>query len=188
MDELLDRWRGWGFKNTLLLVLGLVLFYLLVQTPQVGGFIQNLGYLGRLGALIAGFFFVSTYTVVPSGYVLFELARYQNAVEIALFAGVGSMLGDYVIFRFVRDRVMDELKPYLARVGGKKVRRLFRTPYFAWLLPVVGAVIIASPLPDELGVSLIGASKMKNGHFLVFSYALNVLGILAVVLVAQGLR
>lgn len=188
MDELVNRWRGWRLKNTVLLVLGIVLFYYLAKTPQVDGFIQHLGYLGRLGALIAGFFFVSTYTVVPASYILFELAKYQSALEVAVFAAAGSMLGDYIVFRFVRDGVMDELKPYLGKIGGRKVRNLFKTPYFAWFLPVMGAVIIASPLPDELGVGLIGASKMKNTHFLMFSYVLNVIGVLGVVWFAQQIN
>jgi len=187
MDEITSKWRGWRLKNTFLLFLGLIAFFFLAHTPEVGSFIRELGYLGRLGALIAGFFFVSTYTVVPASYVLFELAKYQNPIEVAVFAGVGSMVGDYVIFRFIRDRVMDELKPHLAKLGTPKVRRLFTTPYFAWFLPVTGALIIASPLPDELGVSLIGASKMKNTHFLIFSYILNVAGIFLIILLAKAL-
>jgi uncharacterized membrane protein YdjX (TVP38/TMEM64 family) len=188
MDEILEQWRGWRFKNTLLLLLGIALFYLLAQTPQVANFIRELGYLGRLGALLAGFFFVSTYTVIPAGYVLFELGKYQSPLEVAAFAGVGAMIGDYVIFRFIRDRVMDEIKPYLAKVGTPKVRRLFRTPYFAWSVPVIGALIIASPLPDELGVSLMGASKMKNAHFMIVTYLLNTAGIFVVVLLGASMK
>lgn len=188
MDKLLQGWQGWKFKNTLFLALSMVLFFLLAQTPQVDGILRQLGYMGRLGSLITGFFFVSTYTVVPAGYVLFELAKYQNALEVAAFAGVGAMLGDYIIFRFIRDRVMDEIMPYLSKVGTSKVRRLFTTPYFAWLVPVIGAVIVASPLPDELGVSLMGASKMKSTHFMVITYLLNAAGILVIVLLAETVK
>jgi hypothetical protein len=180
------KWRGWRFKNTVLLGLGIGLFYVLARTPEIGGLIRQLGYLGRFGALVAGFFFVSTYTVVPAGYVLFELAKYQSAGEVAAFAGVGAMLGDYVLFRFVRDRVMDEIKPLLMRLGTPKIRHIFRTPYFAWLVPVIGAVIVASPLPDELGVSLMGASSIASWQFLILSYCLNAAGILVVVGLAQA--
>ncbi len=186
MDMLLGKWRGWGFKNTFLLLLGMIVFYFLAKTSEVAGLIQGLGSLGYIGALVAGFLFVSTYTVLPAGYVLFELAKHLNPLEIAIVAGIGSMLGDYIIFRFIRDKVTKELKPYLAKVGTPKLKRLFKTPYFAWLLPLSGALIIASPLPDELGVSLIGASKMNNTHFLAVSYLLNVLGIFFVVLLAQS--
>lgn len=186
MEELFVSWRGWRLKNTTLFLASLIVFFLLARTPQVDTFIRSVGSLGYLGAFIAGFFFVSTYTALPAGFVLFELAKYLEPLEIAIIAALGSMLGDYLIFRFIRDRVTKEIKPYLARLGGRKVRQLFRTPYFAWLLPLSGALIIASPLPDELGVSLIGASKMKHTHFLVVSYLLNAIGILLVVLLARS--
>lgn len=185
--ELHKGWEKWHLKNTFFLALGLVAFFFLASVPQVDSFIKGLGTLGVLGALIVGFFFVLTYTAVPAAFVLFELAKYNNPLEIALIAAVGSMLGDYVIFRFVRDRVMDELKPYLARIGTPKLKHLFLTPYFAWLLPVSGALIIASPLPDEVGVGLIGASKLSNTHFLIFAYILNVVGIFFVVLLARSI-
>ena len=186
MDNLRDHWRGWQLKNTFLFALGLIVFYFLAQTPEVDNFIKNLGALGYAGAFFAGLFFVSTYTFVPAGYLLFEVAKYLNPLEIAIAAGIGSMIGDYIIFRVIRDHVIHELKPYLSSIGTPKVRRLFRTPYFAWLLPLSGAIIIASPLPDEFGVGLIGASKMKNHHFLVVSFLLNAVGIFLVVLLAQS--
>jgi hypothetical protein len=179
---------NWALPNTTLLLLGVVLLWLMAQLPDVRAFIESLGYLGRLGALLAGVFFVSTYTVVPAGYVLFELAKYQNPLEVALFAGVGAMVGDFVIFRFVRDGVMEELQPHFLWIQRRpSVRQLFKTPYFAWLAPVVGAIIIASPLPDELGIGLLGASRMKSGTFLVLTYVLNVAGIFLIVLAARSL-
>lgn len=167
-------------------MLGLILFFILVETPQVDSFIKGIGALGIIGAFFAGFFFVATYTVVPAAFVIFELAKYHNPLLIAFIAALGSMLGDYIIFRFVKDRVIHELKPYLEKIKTPKVKELFSTPYFAWLLPISGALIIASPLPDEVGVSLLGASKMKNHHFLLLAYLLNAIGILFVVLLARS--
>ena len=187
MDFFRNHWKHWRLKNTSLLLVGVVGFFFLAKTPAVAGFIQDLGYLGYLGALIAGVFFVSTYTVLPATYVLFQLAKYNSPLEVAIFAGIGGMLGDYAIFRYIRDGVFSELRPYLRKFGNRKLRRLFRTPYFAWMLPVTGAMIIASPFPDELGVSLLGLSKVSNIHFLVVTYLLNVLGIFMIVLFAKSI-
>lgn len=186
MEDLQERWKNWPLKNTLFLVLGLILFFILTKTPEVDSFIKGVGTLGIVGALIAGFFFVSTYTVVPAAFVIFELAKYQNPLVIAAVAAISSMLGDYIIFRFVKDRVLHELKPYMEKFKTPKINQVFKTPYFAWLLPISGALIIASPLPDEVGVSLMGVSKMKNQHFLLLAYVLNMLGILFVALLAHS--
>ena len=45
---------------------------------------------------------------------------------------------------------------------------------------VIAAIIIASPLPDEIGAAIFGALKVKTKYFLVISYTLNFLGILTV--------
>jgi len=50
-----------------------------------------------------------------------------------------------------------------------------------WTLPVIGAIIIASPFPDEIGVSLVGISKIKTYQFLLVSFILNAIGIFLVV-------
>ncbi|MEK7660290.1 MAG: hypothetical protein AAB343_03750 [Patescibacteria group bacterium] len=50
----------------------------------------------------------------------------------------------------------------------------------------MGAIIIASPFPDEVGISLMGISQLKNWQFLVISFLLNSLGILFVVTIAKS--
>ena len=46
---------------------------------------------------------------------------------------------------------------------------------------MIGAIIIASPFPDEIGVSLMGISKMKTYQFILISFLLNAIGIFLVV-------
>lgn len=160
-------------------------FFFIVETSYVQDFIHTIGSLGYIGAFITGFFFVSTYTVAPAAVVLFTLANELNPLVIALVAGVGSLVGDYVFFRFVRDNLADELRLILDSVGGKYIRAIYHSKFFIWMAPVLGAIIIASPFPDEIGVSLMGASKLKTWQFLAIAYVLNVTGIFIVVSIAR---
>lgn len=162
-----------------------MLFFYLTQTPIVDRIIQEVGALGYIGAFITGVFFVSTFTAVPAGYILFNLADHLHPIEVALMAGAGAMLGDYIVFRLVRDRVFDELKPIFSRLHHPYLGALFRTPYFAWFLPVLGAIIIASPLPDEAGVSMLGLSKIKKWQFFTVTFLLNAVGIFLIVSAAS---
>ncbi|HJQ08152.1 MAG TPA: hypothetical protein VJ836_01570 [Candidatus Saccharimonadales bacterium] len=141
--RLLRKWRLWPYKNTLLLVLSLILFFHLIKTPVVDDVIRQIGTLGYIGAFITGIFFVSTFTVAPAAVILFHFADNLHPVEVALLAGLGAMIGDYIIFRFMRDKVFDELRPLFLKLRKPKVKILFRSPYFAWVLPVAGAFIIA---------------------------------------------
>lgn len=178
-------WKRWPYKNTLLLILSLAFFYILTDLPQVDSTIKQFGNLGYIGAFVTGIFFVSTFTVAPAAVVLYHLAERLHPAEIALLAGLGAMLGDYIVFRFVKDQVFDEIMPLLRRMHTKRTRALFKSPYFAWFMPVLGAFIIASPFPDEIGVSLLGLSKIRAWQFFAVTFALNAAGIFLVVTVAR---
>ena len=170
-----------------MLILSLVLFFYFADSNIAQKLIGALGSLGYLGAFITGIFFVSTFTVAPAAVVLFHLANNLNPFEVAVLSGLGAVVGDYIIFQFVRDRVLEELKPLFRKWTGSRISRLVHTPYFAWLLPVIGATIIASPLPDELGVSILGIAKMNRWHFLILSFFLNALGIFLIVTLSKSL-
>jgi hypothetical protein len=49
------------------------------------------------------------------------------------------------------------------------------------MLPVIGAIIIASPLPDEVGISLMGLSKISTPKFIFISYILNSIGLFLII-------
>ncbi|MEO5627843.1 MAG: hypothetical protein ABIQ89_03055 [Candidatus Saccharimonadales bacterium] len=180
------HWRRWRYKNTTLLVLSLVVFFYLARTSAAHEAVNQLGGFGYIGAFITGIFFVSTFTVAPAALVLFNLAENLHPLEVALLAGLGAMLGDFLVLRLVQGSVFDELTPILGKLQPKYVRNLFKTPYFAWLLPVIGAVVIASPLPDEAGVSLLGLSRLKKWQFFAVTYVLNVAGIFVIVTLARA--
>jgi len=44
---------------------------------------------------------------------------------------------------------------------------------------------VISPLPDELGLAMMGLSKMKTSLFIPISFILNSLGILAIGLITK---
>ncbi len=148
---------------------------------------MGIGSLGYLGAFIIGIFFVSTFTVVPATVILFYLAKEMNVFEVALLAGLGAMLGNYIIFRFLKDKVFEELRPVFRSLGGSSLSHLLATPYFTWFTPVLGAIIIASPFPDEIGIALIGASRIKKWQFLILTFVLDSVGILLILLLAKAL-
>lgn len=181
----LYKWRHWKYENTALLILSIVLLFYLAQTPLLDTVVRRAGELGYLGAFIVGIFFVSTFTVAPAAVILYHLADTLHPIEVAILAGLGAMLGDYIIFRFIKDKVFDELRPLLVHLHTPKTKTIFKSPYFAWLLPLVGAFIIASPFPDEVGVGMLGLTKIKKWQFFAVAFALNTVGIFLTVSTAR---
>lgn len=183
--QILERgWRKFHYKNTTLLVLSIFLLFILADSKAAQSFLTSIGSLGYGGAYLSGVFFVFIFTVVPSTVVLGHLSNVLNPFLLAIVAGLGSVTGDYLIFRFFKDKIFAELKPLIPSPG-KVVLKLFKTHYFNWIPPFLGAIIVASPLPDEVGVSLMGLSKMKGWQFVIISFFLNTLGILFVIGIAK---
>jgi hypothetical protein len=51
----------------------------------------------------------------------------------------------------------------------------------------MGGLIIASPLPDELGLALMGFVKTNNWTFAIISILCNALGIFVIAVVARAI-
>lgn len=187
MKNLYRKYRTWKYKNTFFLIVSLIVLFYITSTTFGQQTIHSISKLGYIGSFVSGIFFVSTFTVAPASVVLFKLAQAYNPFSIALSSGLGAVIGDYLIFRFLKDSVFEEIKPIFMELGGSNLSRLINTPYFAWLTPVLGALIIASPFPDEIGVGLMGISKLKNWQFLTISFLLNSLGILLIITIAKSI-
>lgn len=177
MDVSAENYRHWPYKNSALLLLSLVCVLYLSRTDMFGTFATSLATLRYGGAFIAGIFFTSIFTVAPALILLQAIAHSSNPWLVALAGGAGAVLGDYLIFRYIRTSLQGELIQLAKKFGIFRLRYLWRTPYFAWIVPLMGALIIASPLPDELGVGLLGISKVKSWQFLFLSFCLNTGGI-----------
>jgi len=173
---------GWKYKNLTILFFGIVIAIVLSQVESFHTFLLHLNNFGYIGAFIAGILFVSTLTVATSALVLLTLAEVLSPIEIALIAGLGAVVGDFLIFHLIKDSLFDEIKNIYNKVDRKNhLKKLFHSKYFNWMLPIIGAIIIASPFPDEIGVSLMGLSKLSTPKFIFISYILNSIGLFLIV-------
>jgi uncharacterized membrane protein YdjX (TVP38/TMEM64 family) len=175
------QWKRWKYKHLTFVVLGIIPVIFLYQLEIFHSFLLQLGSWGYIGAFLAGILYISTYTVGTGIVILLILAEKLNHLELVFFAGLGSILGDYLIYKFVRDDISDEVGRLYKKFGGNHLNHLLHTKYFSWFLPVIGAIIIVSPFPDELGISLMGLSKMKTYQFILIAAILDFIGIFLVV-------
>src|SRR3989344_2706332 len=178
----------WRYPNIVLLLISLVVTILLLANGFLDHLTTGLGALGYLGVFIAGSLFVSTFTIAPAAAILFQLAQSFDPVMVALIGGLGAAIGDYFAYRFIRDRLLAELNPLLRALHLYRQINILHSKYFAWLAPVIGAAIVASPLPDEIGLTLLGMKKISFGRFIVLAFLLNSLGIYIIAIAANSAR
>lgn len=178
----MPSWKRWRYKNLTFFVLSLFIAYFLSRYEPFHTYLISLGDYGYLGAFLAGMLFVSTFTVATGAIILLVLAERLSSIELGVIAGLGAVAGDFIIFRFIKENLIREVTAIYEQIDGSHhISKVLHTKYFSWTLPVIGAIIIASPLPDEVGVSLMGISRMRTYKFIIISFVLNAIGIFLVV-------
>lgn len=171
-----------------IIALSIVLAFVMVRTNILSELLSSTNGYKFLGSFIAGFFFTSVFTTAPAIVTLGEIAKSDSIILVSIFGALGALLGDLIIFRFIRDRLSDHFVELMKheRWWRRIYHLVFHLKYFRWLTFFIGGVIIASPFPDELGISLLGLSKMKTKHFLPISFVFNFIGIMIIGVLAKS--
>lgn len=162
--------------------------YLLVRTGALEQALTAINHFRFVSAIIAGMCFTTIFTTPAAIVALGTLSQINGIPETALFGAVGALIGDLGIFHFIRDRFGHHITQVIRHQSvGRRLIALSHTRSLRWASLLVGGLIIASPLPDELGISLIGFSNISTFWFGILSYSFNFAGIVIIGLVAQRL-
>lgn len=173
--------RNYRYKGLTLIFISILLTIFLSKYNLSNQFILQTKDIPFFGSFIAGILYVSAFTTTLGVLFLSDLAKTLSPIEIAIVAGVGGAFADFAIFRFVKGDLISEITPIYNKLGGRHLTRLMYHKYFRWSLPAIGAIIIASPLPDEIGISLMGFTKMRNYQFVLLCLALDTIGVFLLV-------
>ncbi|HVU06872.1 MAG TPA: hypothetical protein VHE10_03760 [Candidatus Paceibacterota bacterium] len=167
-------------KDGIVVALSIILAVFLARSPLLGLALES----GRgyyvLEAFIGGLFFTSVFTTVPAIVVLGSLTAIHSPYVVAFVGGLGAVIGDLVIFSFLKKHVADDISDIIVHSKSGRMSHLLKYRFARWSLVLLGALVIASPFPDELGLTLMGLSKISRPRFAAISYIFNTLGILAI--------
>jgi hypothetical protein len=167
--------------DVIIVAIGLVVALILSKLGVIDTLVYSFRNYAILASFIAGIFFTSTFTIAPASVAIVHIAEHTPSPVVAIWGALGAMCGDLILFYFVRDRFAIDLMNAIQHSRMKHFFHSFHLGFLKWLGPVIGAFIIASPLPDEFGISLLGMSKMKITVLMPISFAMNVLGIYIII-------
>ncbi|MDP3728905.1 MAG: hypothetical protein Q8R18_05660 [bacterium] len=176
------------YPKFLLLIFSFIGAYYLFQSKDlsaVHNVILNLGY---LGTFLSGMFFSYGFSAAIGTVMFLILAKSQSIFLASIIGGLGALCTDLLIFNILRYSFADELrklsKEKLVREMSKKTPHKIKK----YLLLIVAGFIIASPLPDEIGVSLLAASRTVSQRMFIFiAFLLNTVGIFIIILLGKML-
>ncbi|MSR78533.1 MAG: hypothetical protein EXS59_00060 [Candidatus Taylorbacteria bacterium] len=170
-----------------IIILSIVASVILVNTGTAASIITFFKY-PILECFIAGMFFTSAATTPLAIVFLAYLAPSLPLTVFAIAGGTGAVIGDLIIFRFIRDKFSKDLTVFLKeKKYGNHFRLLYHLKMFRYMTFLLGGMIIASPFPDELGIALLGFSKIKTAPFVILSFIFNSIGIATIGYVALSI-
>jgi len=178
----------WKHQNLIFLIVSLIVAYVLIGSTSVHETIKGIGSFGYVGSFFAGMFFTYALTAAPASAALFVLGNtLRTPFIIAVIGACGAVISDYIIFRFVRDRLMKEIRTTEREIFGHEIKlKINQNGLAAKMIPILAGLIIASPLPDEFGVALLTAVKIRTRSFIQYSFILNLLGIFIITSIAAA--
>ncbi len=177
------RKRVWflSYPKITVFLIAVVVAYFIFRNPFVIFKIAAINGERYIGSFIAGLVYSFGFTS-PFATGFFLTIAHSNPLLFAIFGGFGALLADLFIFHIVRVSFMDEFTRLEHTKGFRWFERLLcRTvpvKLHTLLLFIVAFVFIASPLPDEIGVTLIaGFTSISHRGIAIVSFIANTLGI-----------
>jgi hypothetical protein len=168
-------------RDLLMISIGIIFAIIFVKTGLMDLMINAVRDYYILASFIAGIFFTSIFTIAPSSIALVNIANHAPLPGVVLFGGLGAMCGDLILFFFIRDRFSEDLMRVVKKSTVRYILHSLHFGFLRWLSPVLGALIIASPIPDEFAITLLGMSKIKTAILIPLAFIMNSLGIYVLV-------
>lgn len=170
-----------AFFSTLLAII-------LVQTGIIETWVKSFPSSFIITSLFAGILYSSFFTssIALAVFVVLGIDG-LNPLIVAVLGGIGALCTDLLIFKFAKTDVAADLKFVDQKLTRGFFSRVAHRKPFHSLTFVLGMIIIASPLPDELGVGLLAVSKLNVRNFIILSYVLNTIGIFFIMLLGRAI-
>ncbi|MCX6710674.1 MAG: hypothetical protein NTZ02_01125 [Candidatus Woesearchaeota archaeon] len=183
--KFLEKIRYPKFFLLLLTFIGAYFLFMGRSNPAIAHVIFSAGY---FGTFVSGMMFAYGFTAALGTAMLLMLAKSQNLLLAAAIGGLGSLLADTLIFRFIRISFRDEIERFDNERLVKRIRKEIPGKMLKYVTLIFAGLIIASPLPDEMAVSLLAlSSDISQKLFSVLSFLLNSAGILVVLIIGRAI-
>lgn len=157
-------------------MLSIAISIYLIASGDLKNIVIHLGKFGILGTFIAGFFFGYTFTIIPATASIIYFSQNFNFILVSLIGAIGTMFGNLLLFHLIKNELPDEIENFIEKDFLDKIKKI----KIHWLVPGLAGLIIASPIPDEIAVALLGMSKFSTKKFMFLSFSLTFVGLLLI--------
>ena len=165
------------YPKLVFLVLITILSYFIFKQPVIQGLILSLNKLNYLGFLIAGVLFAFGFSA-PISIGFFIISQPSNLFLATILGGFGAVIGDIIIFKTIKSSFKDEFEELKKKKIIKKIEEIVKKNKHVlirhYLLYIFVGIMIASPVSDEIGVSILaGLTTIKESTLALIGFILQ---------------
>jgi hypothetical protein len=171
-----------------LFIISVILVYILFSGLASEPLHHALVFMGYSGTFLAGLLYPYALTSAAGTAILLTLAKEQNILLAGALAGIGALISDIVIFLFVKYGFWDEVQNLSQETVVRTVNGWIPESVRVYLLATLAGILIASPLPTEIGIMLMCSLKnISTKKFVILAYILHASAIFVILLIGRTL-
>ncbi len=168
---------GFKYPKIFLFICSIIIAYYIFSKPTVSNWMIQLNNLSYIGIFIGGLLLAFGFTA-PFGVGILLTSRPENIFLAVLIAGLGAMISDMIIFKMIKFSFMNEFKELKKTKTAYAIKKITRKNKHIlikhYLLYIFAGIMIATPLPDEIGVSMLaGLTTIKPKKLATISFLLH---------------
>lgn len=187
VSKLHKKWIKFGYKHTLLAILITFFTILILDTAAITIILEWFQNLKYVGGFIGGMMLVSSFLAAPAVVLLLAVADNVPTLLLVFVATIGSVIGDWLILKFLQDEIAIEMRPLARKLNIKRRLKRLQKSRLRYFVTFIGAFLVMLPTPDELGLSLMGISHVKRYKILIICFFLDFIGIYSLILLGHNL-
>ncbi len=143
---------------------------------------------GYFAPFLAGFLYPFAFTSIPAAAILLSIIGGQNILLAVIIASASALISDLIIFHFIRHGFRDEVQKLAKEKPIQHLRQKVPATIQDYLLISTAGLLIASPLPTEIGVTMLASTKrITTKKFSLIAYPLHTLAILTLLLIGSSI-
>jgi hypothetical protein len=169
-----------------LFIISVILVYFLFSGLAYKPLHDALVFMGYFGTFLAGLLYPYALTSAAGTGILLILAKEQNILLAGGVAGIGALISDIILFLFITHSFSDEVQKLSKETVVRTINRWIPDSVRVYLLATFAGLLIASPLPTEIGILLMTSIKnMSFKKFIIIIYVLHVSAIFIILLIGN---
>ena len=168
------------YPKILILIIAIVASYFIFKSPQIMQYLPVIEKYHYIGIFISGILLVFGFTA-PLAIGLFVSVNPSNIFLAAIVGGAGAAIADIALFNIIKVSFMDEFRRLEKTKIIKEIEK--DADYFGekprhYFMYAFAGIIIASPLPDEVGIAMLsGLGKINQKVLGILAFILHTLAI-----------